>query len=303
MRASPLPHSRRPGRELLRVRVAGEQRGGSAAIASLRRPVERHLALPQQHGAVAEPLDGLRVVRDEDDRAAAVLELGDLAEALALELLVADREHLVEQQHIGLDVRRDGEAEPHVHPRRVGAHGQVDELLELRERDDLVHRLAHAGAREAVDRAVQVDVLAPGEVGVEAGAELEQRRDAAAGLDAAARRLDDPRDEPQQRRLARAVAPDEPDRLAGLDDDRDVAQRLHLARAEPPAGDEHVLERALRLRVDAEASARPGRRRSASLRVTLRDGSSPWTRSRASARKIAQVRPGSVVGAGRRGRG
>ena len=140
----------------------------------------------------------------------------DLAEALALELLVADGEHLVEQQHVGLDVRGDGEAEPHVHPRRVGAHGQVDELLELRERDDLVHRLAHARAREAVDRAVQVDVLAPGEVGVEAGAELEQRRDAAAGLDAAARRLDDLRDEPQQRRLARAVTADEPDRLAGL---------------------------------------------------------------------------------------
>ena len=68
----------------------------------LRSAVERDLALPQQHGAVAEALDGLSVVRDEDDRAAAILELGDLAEALALELLVADGEHLVEQQHVRL---------------------------------------------------------------------------------------------------------------------------------------------------------------------------------------------------------
>ena len=173
--ASPLAQA---GLELVRVRVLGEQPPvGGDRLAG--RAVERDLALPQQHRAVAEPLDRLRVVRDEEDRAAAVLELGDLAEALALELLVADGEHLVEQQHVGLDVRGDREAEPHVHPRRVRAHRQVDELLELGERDDLVHHLAHARPREAVDRAVQVDVLAAGEVGVEAGAELEQRRDAA----------------------------------------------------------------------------------------------------------------------------
>ena len=170
--------------ELVRVRVGGEQApvlGDRLA----RRPVEGDRALPQQDRPVAQPLDGLRVVRDEEDRPAAALELGDLAEALALELLVADREHLVEQQDVGLDVRGDGEAEAHVHPGGVGPHGQVDELLELGERDDLVHHLADARAREAVDRAVQEDVLAAGEVGVEAGAELEQRRDAAAGRDAA----------------------------------------------------------------------------------------------------------------------
>ena len=85
-------------------------------------------------------------MRDEDDRAAALLELEDLAEALALERLVADGEHLVEQQHVGLDVRRDREAEPHVHPRRVRPHRQVDELLEPGERDDLVQLLADGRA-------------------------------------------------------------------------------------------------------------------------------------------------------------
>ena len=142
--------------------------------------------------------------------------------------------------------------EPHVHARRVGAHRQVDELLQLREGHDLVHRLADAGAREAVDRAVQIDVLAAGEVGMEARAELEQRRDPAAGLDPARGRLDDPGDEPEQRRLAGAVPADEPDRLAGLDPHGDVAERLDLARAEPAARDEHVLDRALCLRIDAK---------------------------------------------------
>ena len=56
-------------------------------------------------------------------------------------------------------------------------HRPVDRVLELGERDDLVEPLADPRAREALERAVQLDVLAPGEVGVEARAELEQRPD------------------------------------------------------------------------------------------------------------------------------
>ena len=177
--AAPLAQARL---ELLRARVGGEQPpvGGDRL---LRRAVERNLALTEQHRSLTQAFDGLRVVRDEDDRAAAVLELGDLAEALALELLVADGEHLVEQQHVGANVRGDGEPQTHVHPRRVRTHRQVDELLELGERDDLVHRLADRRPRQAVDRAVQIDVLTAGEIRVEPGPELEQRRNAAAGLD------------------------------------------------------------------------------------------------------------------------
>ena len=159
--------------ELFGARIGREQ---AAVLGDRlgRRPVERDRALAQQHRPVAEALDRLRVVGHEDDRSPTALELGDLAEALALELLVADREHLVEQQHVRLDVRGDGEPEPHVHPGRVRPYRQVDELLELGERDDLVHCFPHARAGEAVDRAVQEDVLATGEVGVEAGPELEQ---------------------------------------------------------------------------------------------------------------------------------
>ena len=65
-------------------------------------------------------------------------QLGELLDAAALELGVADREHLVDEQDVGIDVDRDGEAEPHVHARRVVLHRRVDELLEPGELDDLV---------------------------------------------------------------------------------------------------------------------------------------------------------------------
>ena len=60
------------------------------------------------------------------------------AEALLLELGVADGEHLVDEQDLRLEVRGDREREPHVHPARVALHGRVDELLDLGELDDLV---------------------------------------------------------------------------------------------------------------------------------------------------------------------
>ena len=58
------------------------------------------------------------------------------------EALVADGQHLVDEQHVGVDVNRDREAEAHVHPRRVGLDRRVDEVVHLGEVDNLVEALA-----------------------------------------------------------------------------------------------------------------------------------------------------------------
>ena len=152
------------------------------------------------------------------------------AEAAPLELGVADREHLVDEQDLRLQVRRDGEREPHVHPARVALDGRVHEALDPGELDDLVEALRDLAALHAEDRAVQVDVLAPGELRMEAGADLEQAPDAPADLDAPARRRGDAREHLQQRRLAGAVAADDPEHLALLDLERHVAERPDLLR-------------------------------------------------------------------------
>ena len=74
-------------------------------------------AAVEHHGAGADVGDLLRGVAHEDDRAALLLELADLVHALELERLVADREHLVDEQEVGVGVDGDGEREPHVHAR------------------------------------------------------------------------------------------------------------------------------------------------------------------------------------------
>ena len=88
------------------------------------------------------------------------------------------------------------------------------------------------------DRAVQIDVLAAGQLGMEAGADFEQRSHPAVDLDAAFGRLGDSRQDLEQRALAGAVAADDPDdfsRGTSNDTSRSAHRRsaLSAACAEP----------------------------------------------------------------------
>ena len=123
-------------------------------------------------------------MRDEDDRAPGLAQVLHAAETAPLELGVADGEHLVDEQDLRLEVRRHREGEPHGHPARVALHGRVDEPLDAGELDDLVELALDLPPLHPEDRAVQEDVLAAGELGMEAGADLEQAADATADLGA-----------------------------------------------------------------------------------------------------------------------
>ena len=92
---------------------------------------------------MAEALERSHVVGDEDDRPAPVAEIVEDVEALLLEGGVADGEHLVDQQHVGVDLDSDGEGKSDVHARRIVLQLELLELLELRELDDVV--VARAG--------------------------------------------------------------------------------------------------------------------------------------------------------------
>ncbi len=167
----------------------------------------------------------------------------ELLRALRLELGVTDREDLVDEQDVGVDVDGDREPEPHVHARRVVLDRRVDELLEPGEVDDLVEALPDLLLAQAEDRTVEVDVLAPGQLGVEAGTELEQRGDLPGRVDAAAVGPEDARHALEQRRLPRAVLAHEPVRLPPRDVERDVAQGPQVLVPGPPAAHERRLQR------------------------------------------------------------
>ena len=175
----PRPRSGRVWPKLTSLYCARSRRAGRSTD---------HAPRSEQHRAVAEALDRAHVVGDEQDRPPCGAHALELVEALALEGGVADGEHLVDQQHVGVDLDGDREAEPHAHARRVVLELQVDELLELRELDDLVEAPARLPPREPEHDRVDDDVVARGQVGVEAHAELDERRQPAVDRRFAARR-------------------------------------------------------------------------------------------------------------------
>ena len=157
-------------RRLLRLRIAGGELrsspldgGDVGADHRLGSPMPDFPAVEPQR-FVAEAARPSERVRHEEDGLAAALELRELVEALVREALVADRQHLVDEQHVGIDVDRHGEAEPHVHAGRIGLHRRVDEVLQLGELHDLVEALRDLALREAEHDAVDEDVLAAGDL-------------------------------------------------------------------------------------------------------------------------------------------
>ena len=88
---------------------------------------------------------------------------------------------------------------------------------------------------------------------MEAGTELEQRRQATPRDDLAHRGLQDPGDALQQRRLARAVVSEEADRLALRDLEVGVTERPEVLVRDPAEVDGAFLQRRVPLVVEAEA--------------------------------------------------
>ena len=149
--------------------------------------------------------------------------------ALLRERRVADREHLVDQHDVGVGLDHHREREPDHHARRVVLQLQVDEVVELGEVDHRVEPPLRLAPAQPHQDAVEDDVLARGELGVEADAELDERRDPPGHPDPARVGAVDAGEDLQQRALARAVAPDDPEELALVDVERDAPS----ARAAP----------------------------------------------------------------------
>ena len=197
------------------------------------RAVADDAALVDPEHAVAELRDGLDLVRHEDDRAARRVDVLHPPEAARLELGVAHAQNLVHEHDLGLEVRRDREGKPDVHAARVALHRRVEELLHSRELCDLRQLGLDLAALHAEDRAVQEDVLPARELGMEAGPDLEQAADAAADRGSALGRSRDAGEDLEQRRLAGAVSPDDPERLAFLEVERDVPESPDLLVSAP----------------------------------------------------------------------
>src|SRR5262249_8909458 len=104
-------------------------------------------------------------------------------------------------------------------------HRRVDEFVDAGELDDRVELARDLGPGHAHDRALQVDVLATGEIRVKAGGHFDQRADAPVDRHLAARRPENLREQLQDRRLAGAIRSDDAERFPRPDLERHVTGR------------------------------------------------------------------------------
>ena len=124
----------------------------------------------------------------------------------------------------------DGEAEAELHAARIHLHGSVEDAAELGELDDLVEAPADVGPAHAEDLAVEPDVLAGGQLGMDAGTDLDQRGDTSANADASGGRIRDARDELERGGFPRPVGADDREGLAFLHLEGDVVEGERAAR-------------------------------------------------------------------------
>ena len=182
-------------------------------------------------------------VRHQHPGPARLPELREGLGALLLKPGVADREDLVEQQQVGVDVHHRREAEPGAHSGRVVLELQVLEVLELRELEDLRVARPRLARLEPHHHRVHDDVVVGLELVVEADAQLDDRGQATGRPDLAGVRPVDAGHQLQQRALAGAVAPGDPEELAATDPEADVAQNLELGRRRAETREQSLAQR------------------------------------------------------------
>ncbi len=161
--------------------------------------------------------------------------------ALLLEGGVPDRQHLVDQQHVGVGLQHRREGEPDQHPRGVVLQFQFDELLEFGELDHRVEPAARLLRRQAHHHAVEDHVFARRQVHVEADSELDEGGQGAGHADRPGVRPVDARQQLQQGALAGAVAADDREELALADVEGDAVERPQLAHLAGGEGVQHPL--------------------------------------------------------------
>ena len=106
--------------------------------------------------------------------------------------------------------------------------GELDDPVELR---------LNLPSPHTEHRSAQIDVLATGELGMKAGAHLDERRDTAGEADLAGGRRGDARQQLEDGALARAVVADQAECFAAADFECDVLdgpEILDAARTQPP---------------------------------------------------------------------
>src|ERR1017187_10121961 len=125
-----------------------------AADDVIRSAIPGDTTILQPDYALAKVIDHRHVMAHEQYRATFLVgDFAHLAEAFFLKCRITDGEDLVHEEDLSFKVCRHGEGQADVHATGVPLHGCIDELVYLREIDDLLKLAVNFSLRHAEDRA------------------------------------------------------------------------------------------------------------------------------------------------------
>ena len=178
----------------------------------------------EQQGPSADSFHGREVMRNQQNGFAGVSQFFNAFKAPRLECYVTNRENLVQQQNIGVEVSGDGEAQSHEHARRILLHWRIERIANFSEFDNARQLGRDLPVAHSHDRAVEKYVFTPGEIRLKTGADLNQRCKSSNDLDLARARRRDARKQLDQRGFSRAVGTHDAQRLAPPYLEADITQ-------------------------------------------------------------------------------
>src|ERR1700688_2793182 len=99
---------------------------------------------------------------DKNNGSARLRHVVHLAQTFFLKLGVAHRQSFVDEENFRIEVRRDGESEPHIHSAGIPLYRRVKELINPGEGNDFGKLLLNLDALHAEYRSVHKNVFAAG---------------------------------------------------------------------------------------------------------------------------------------------
>src|SRR5262249_50532418 len=137
-----------------------------------------------QQDPAAKRLDCRHIMTDQQYGAIPSGYFRHFAEAFLLKIGVTDGQHFIDDQYAGIEMGGDSECKPHIHAGGISLHRRVEEFFYAGKIDDLLEFRIDLFSGHPENGAVEINVLASGQLGVKAGTDFQQTADAAADFDA-----------------------------------------------------------------------------------------------------------------------
>src|SRR5262249_5266569 len=141
---------------------------------------------------------------------------------------IPDRQYLIDDENLRLQMRCNCKGQPHIHPAAVMFDRRIKEFFYFGESDYLIKFISDFALAHAQDGAIERDVLAAGQLGMEPCDDSEKPRHPTTERDQTLRRLGDAAQNFEERAFAGAVPADDPNDLTALDFEAYVLKRPEL---------------------------------------------------------------------------